>query len=68
MGIKSILISDERFASGDLVNHAATGLPHDESVRYTDLRPVHLRCLYLCLEPGPQGYSSLCSTYTYNDE
>jgi len=55
MGIKSILISDERFASGDLVNHAATGLPHDESVRYTDLRPVHLRCLLFMLGTRPAG-------------
>ena len=30
MNIKSILISEERFVSGDLVNHAATGSPQDD--------------------------------------
>ena len=32
MDIKSILTSEERFVSGDLVNHAATGSLQDESV------------------------------------
>ena len=30
MHIKSILTSEERFVSGDLVNHAATGSPQDD--------------------------------------
>jgi hypothetical protein len=30
MHIKSILISEERFVSGELVNHVATGSPQDD--------------------------------------
>jgi hypothetical protein len=55
MHIKSILTSEERFVSGDLVNHAATGSPQDESVRYVNLWPVHPGRHYLCLGHGPQG-------------
>jgi hypothetical protein len=55
MHIKSILIGEERFVSGDLVNHAATGSPQDESVRCARLWPVHPRRRYLCLGHGPQG-------------
>jgi hypothetical protein len=41
MHIKSILTSEERFVSGDLVHHAGTGSPQDEPVRCVDLWPVH---------------------------
>jgi hypothetical protein len=58
MRIKSILVSDDHVASGGL-NHVATGLPHDESVRCADLWPVHPRRRYLCLGHGFQsrGYN-----------
>ena len=55
MRIKSILIGEERFVSGDLVNYVAADSPQDESVRYTDLWPVHLRRRYLSQGHGPQG-------------
>jgi hypothetical protein len=54
MHIKSILISDDRVASGGL-NHVATGLSQDESVRCADLWPVHPRRRYLCLGHGVQS-------------
>jgi len=55
MRIKSILIGEERFASGDLVNHVATGSPQDGSVRRASLWPVHPRRRYLCQGHGRQG-------------
>ena len=48
MHIKSILTSEERFVSGDLVNHAATGSPQDESVRCASLWSVHTAPPLLC--------------------
>ena len=54
MRIKSILIGDDRVASGGL-NHVATGLPQDGSVRCADLWPVHPRRRYLCLGNGFQS-------------
>jgi hypothetical protein len=55
MHIKSILTSEERFVSGDLVNRPATGSPQDESVRRVDLWLVHPGRHYLYLGHGPHG-------------
>jgi hypothetical protein len=66
MRIKSILISDDRVASGVLVNHVPTGLPQDESVRCADLWTVPPRRRYLCLGHGPQGRGySVTSLYLH---
>jgi hypothetical protein len=69
MRIKSILISDDRVASGGL-NHVATGLSQDESVRCADLWPVHPRRRYLSWDTAFRAVATVStrSSWTHNDE
>jgi hypothetical protein len=46
MHIKSILISEERFVSGDLVNHVATGSPHEPSDVWTYGQSIRAATIY----------------------